>query len=78
MNAGVGALTKFDEIKDLNAYKKIMDTNYWGCIYLTFYALPFMKKQDRNGTICIISSVLGKIGTVFRTGMFFVEQLCNV
>jgi len=66
LNAGAGSLTKFDEVKDFDAYRSIMDVNYWGCVYLTHYALAVMKKQSRKAVLCVISSTLGKLGANYR------------
>ena len=66
MNAGAGSLTAFEEVHDFEAYRGIMDVNYWGCVYLTHYALPIMKKQTRKAVLCVVSSTLGKIGASYR------------
>ena len=56
---------KFDEIKDLDLFKNIMDVNYLGSVYCTYYALPHLKKS--NGRIVAISSLTGKVGVPTRT-----------
>eukprot|EP01102_Stenamoeba_stenopodia_P003975 TRINITY_DN14104_c0_g1_i1.p1 TRINITY_DN14104_c0_g1~~TRINITY_DN14104_c0_g1_i1.p1 ORF type:complete len:302 (-),score=81.08 TRINITY_DN14104_c0_g1_i1:208-1113(-) len=68
LNAGRGSLKRFEEVTedDLNEYKDIMDVNYWGCVYATYYALPYLKQS--KGIIVVISSLAGKIGPPTRTG----------
>ena len=64
-NAGISMWAKFDEIKDLDLFKKIMDVNYLGSVYCTYYALPYLKKSD--GRIVAVSSLTGKVGVPTRT-----------
>jgi len=64
-NAGRTMWTFFEEIKDLSAFKRIMDLNYWGCVYLTWYALPYLKKS--KGRIVGVSSAAGLVGVPART-----------
>lgn len=37
LNAGVNAHIKFCELEDLTIFKKIMDINFYGCLYPTKY-----------------------------------------
>lgn len=46
--------------------EKIFNTNYWGTVYLSKALLPKMLVQG-NGHLVIISSVVGKFGTQFRS-----------
>lgn len=46
--------------------EKIMNTNYWGSVYLSKALLPRMVEQG-NGHLVILSSVVGKFGTQFRS-----------
>jgi len=43
LNAGISAHFKFDEIKDLTVFKQLMDTNFFGYLYPTKFALPYLK-----------------------------------
>ncbi|MFC2133105.1 SDR family oxidoreductase [Bacteroidota bacterium] len=65
-NAGLSMWAKFDEIKNPDMLKQIMDVNYLGSVYTTFYALPYLKKS--KGRIVGISSLTGKTGVPTRTG----------
>ena len=43
-----------------------MNTNYWGTVYLSKALLPKMIEQG-NGHLVILSSLVGKFGTQFRS-----------
>jgi short-subunit dehydrogenase len=64
-NAGITMCARFDEIQDLNVMEQIMRVNYFGSLYCTYYALPYLKKT--NGTIVGISSLTGKTGVPTRS-----------
>lgn len=51
---------------DLAVAQKIMNINYWGPVALTQAILPSMIKQG-SGHLIIISSLMGKVGTRFRS-----------
>jgi short-subunit dehydrogenase len=65
-NAGIGMLARFDELTDLSVYDRLMKVNYLGCVYLTFHALPHLKKS--RGQIVVMASVAGLTGAPTRTG----------
>jgi short-subunit dehydrogenase len=65
-NAGVGMLSRFDELEDLSVYERLMKVNYLGGVYPTYYALPHLKK--RRGQIVVMSSLAGLTGVPTRTG----------
>lgn len=65
-NAGISMWARFDEIEDLDIFEKIMNVNYLGSVYCTYYALPFIKKS--NGRVVAVSSLTGKNGVPTRTG----------
>ncbi len=64
-NAGRTMWTPFEDIEDLSIFKQIMDLNYLGCVYCTYYALKYLKKS--NGQIVGVSSVSGLNGVPSRT-----------
>jgi short-subunit dehydrogenase len=52
-NAGIGMATRFDELEDLTIFEKVMQVNFLGSVYCTFYALPYLKKtQGRLVGVC--------------------------
>ncbi len=64
-NAGISmrALLKDADVKVL---KSVMDVNFWGTVYCTKYALPYILKT--KGTIVGVSSIAGYTGLPGRTG----------
>jgi short-subunit dehydrogenase len=65
-NAGISMWAKFDELKDLSVFERIMRVNYLGSVYLTAYALPYLKQTQ--GRIVAVSSLAGKHGLPTRSG----------
>lgn len=55
-NAGITALTKFDDPDCIKLYHKIMATNQHACLYLCLAAFQALKAQ--GGSIVNVSSVL--------------------
>lgn len=64
-NAGISMRAAFSET-DLEVLKQVMNTNFWGSVYCTKYALPYLLKN--KGTVAGISSIAGKAGLPGRTG----------
>ena len=60
LNAGVNAHFHFGELKDLKIYETLMKTNFYANVYLTRYALNYLRKS--KGFIIVISSISGKLG----------------
>ncbi len=63
-NAGISMRALFQDI-DLQVFKKVMDTNFWGTVYATKYCLPAI--LESKGSIIGISSINGYRGTPART-----------
>jgi len=66
LNAGIGCLIKVADLKDISPYKQVMDINYWGCVFPTFYALDHLRSS--KGTIIIVSSLSALFPTPKRAG----------
>jgi short-subunit dehydrogenase len=64
-NAGITMRALFEDT-DLKVMHRIMDVNYWGLVYCTKYALPFL--QQSKGIIVGMSSVAGYKGLPTRSG----------
>jgi len=64
-NAGISMHAMFEEL-DLNVIKKVMDINFYGTVYATKYALPYLLKT--KGSIVAVSSIAGKRGLPVRVG----------
>lgn len=63
--AGVSAYQMFVDAQDLKAYKALIETNYYGYLHCTFFALPYL--QQSSGQVLVISSISGEIGLPFRS-----------
>jgi short-subunit dehydrogenase len=57
-NAGIGMASRFDELQDLALFEKVFRVNFFGSVYCTHYALPYLKKT--RGRVVGISSLKGK------------------
>jgi short-subunit dehydrogenase len=55
----------FEEV-DLKVLHRLMDTNFWGTVYCSKYALPHLLKAE--GSLVGISSIAGYKGLPGRTG----------
>jgi len=64
-NAGISMRASFEEI-DLSVIKDLMDTNFYGAVYCTKFALPYLLKH--KGTVIGISSISGLTPLPGRTG----------
>lgn len=65
-NAGITMYARFEEIEDLSLFERIMQVNYLGAVYCTYYALSYLKASQ--GLLVGISSLTGKVGVPTRTG----------
>ena len=64
-NAGMSMRALFSEL-DLLVLKQVMDINFWGTVYCTKYAMPYLLKE--KGSVIGVSSVAGFKGLPGRTG----------
>ncbi|HEX2969274.1 MAG TPA: SDR family oxidoreductase [Bacteroidales bacterium] len=64
-NAGISMRACFDNV-DLNVLHRLMNVNFWGTVYCTKYALPYLVKN--KGSLIGVSSVAGFHGLPGRTG----------
>lgn len=64
-NAGISMVARFDEVQDLRALERIMAVNFFGSMYCTHYALPYLKQTQ--GRIVGVSSLTGKNGVPTRS-----------
>ncbi|MFH1161503.1 MAG: SDR family oxidoreductase [bacterium] len=64
-NAGISMRALFEEV-DLDVMKKVMNTNFWGTVYCTKYALPHL--LETGGSLVGVSSVAGYKGLPGRAG----------
>ncbi|MGE5318448.1 MAG: SDR family oxidoreductase, partial [Chloroflexota bacterium] len=64
-NAGISMRAAFKNT-DLKVLHKLMDINFWGTVYCTKFALPYI--LESKGSVVGIISVAGHIGLPGRTG----------
>lgn len=64
-NAGVSMRAIVEEV-ELDTIRKVMDINFWGTVYCTKFALPYIIKN--KGTIVGVSSIAGYRGLPGRSG----------
>jgi short-subunit dehydrogenase len=77
-NAGISMRALFQNV-DIDVLRKVMDVNYWGTVYCSKYAIPYLVKS--KGSLVGVSSVGGIQGLPGRTGYsaskFALEGLLN-
>ena len=64
-NAGISMRALFKDL-DLKVIRSLMDTNFWGTVYCTKYALPYLLKA--KGSVIGVISTAGFVGLPARTG----------
>jgi short-subunit dehydrogenase len=64
-NAGLAASALFEDFPDLKLFHHTMEVNFYGAVYCTYYALPYLKKA--HGRIVAISSLGGKAALPYNT-----------
>lgn len=64
-NAGISMRAMFRDL-DLDVIKRLMDTNFWGTVYCTKFALPYL--LESKGSVVGVISTAGYLGLPGRTG----------
>ena len=64
-NAGISMRAMFKDL-DLSVIRRLMDVNFWGTVYCTKYALPYL--LESKGSIVGVISTAGYKGLPGRTG----------
>ena len=64
-NAGLSMRAMFRDL-DLSVIRTLMDVNFWGTVYCTKYALPYL--LDSKGSVVGVISIAGYAGLPARTG----------
>ncbi len=65
-NAGISQRSLIIDT-DFEVYKKLMDINYLGTVALSKAVLPYFKANN-NGHFVIVTSLMGKFGSPYRSG----------
>ena len=64
-NAGISMRAMFKDL-DLSVIRNLMDVNFWGTVYCTKYALPYL--LEAKGSVVGVISIAGFKGLPARTG----------
>lgn len=64
-NAGISMRALFEDV-DLNVIRQLMDVNFYGTVYCTKYALPYLLKT--KGSLVGVISIAGFVGLPGRAG----------
>ena len=64
-NAGISMRALFEDV-ELDVIRQLMEVNFWGTVYCTKYALPFLLQT--KGSVTGIISIAGYVGLPGRTG----------
>lgn len=64
-NAGISMRSVVAEV-ELDTIRKVMDVNFWGTVYCTKFALPYIIQN--KGTVVGVSSIAGYRGLPGRSG----------
>jgi short-subunit dehydrogenase len=64
-NAGMDVVSRLEDLTDLHLFKQVMDVNFYGTVYCTYHALPFLK--ETSGRIVNVSSLGGMLAIPFNT-----------
>jgi short-subunit dehydrogenase len=65
-NAGATMWSRFEDVRDLGVFERLMQVNYLGSVYCTAHALPMLRES--RGLIVGISSLTGLVGVPTRSG----------
>jgi short-subunit dehydrogenase len=64
-NAGIDVVAKLEDLPDLHLFKRVIDVNFYGSVYATYYSLPSLRKSC--GRIVNISSMGGVVAVPLNT-----------
>lgn len=75
-SAGLSMRSSFED-SNLSAMQQVMQVNFWGTLYTTYYAVPHIKRS--RGSLVAISSLTGRRGipsySVYGASKFAVQGL---
>jgi NAD(P)-dependent dehydrogenase (short-subunit alcohol dehydrogenase family) len=64
--AGISMWARFDELRDLSVFRRLMEVNYLGAVYCVHAALPALLAT--RGTVVAVSSLQGEVALPHHTG----------
>ena len=65
-NAGISMWALFEDMQSLEPFEKLMQVNYFGSVYCTHYALPYLKQTQ--GRLAAVASLTALFDVPTRTG----------
>ncbi len=65
-NAGISMWTSFEEVENLEIFRRLAEVNYLGAVNCIYHALPHLKSS--RGMIVAITSIQARIGVPNHTG----------
>ena len=65
-NAGISMRALFEDLQDLSILERLMQVNFFGSVYCTHYALPYLK--ETKGRIVVVASLTAINGVPTRIG----------
>ncbi len=65
-NAGISMHSKVEDVQNLEIYRSIMQVNFFGGLWCTYFSLPYLK--ETQGRIVAISSYAGLFPSPFASG----------
>jgi len=64
-SAGIGVGSQFSELPNLDLFQQVVQVNFYGAVYCSYYALPPIKAAQ--GRLVFISSLGGKLAIPYNT-----------
>jgi NAD(P)-dependent dehydrogenase (short-subunit alcohol dehydrogenase family) len=64
-NAGMAVVARLEELPDLSLFRQVVDVNFYGMVYCTYYALQHLKAS--RGRLVNVSSLGGKLAIPYNT-----------
>jgi short-subunit dehydrogenase len=64
-NAGLAVVARLEDYSNLDLFKHTIGVNFYGAVYCTYYALPYLKQS--NGRIVAVSSLGGKMHAPYNS-----------
>ncbi|PWA58393.1 hydroxysteroid dehydrogenase 6 [Artemisia annua] len=52
--AGITSMSMLEDITDITRFTQVMDTNFWGYVYMTYLSIPHLRRS--KGKIVVIAS----------------------
>lgn len=74
-NAGIAVFGQLEDLPDLRLFRQVMEVNFYGTVYCSYHALPFIKQA--RGRIVNVSSLGGLVAIPFNTSYIASKSAVN-